>query len=291
MVSVVVPAFNEEAAIGETVRTIDRVLKDANVEPYEVIVVDDGSSDRTAEIAEACGARVIRKPQNIGYGHSLKIGIENAKYETIVIADGDGTYPFDRIPDLLKIYGQGFDMIVGQRTGRYYRETIFKHPLRVIFKWLVEFTVGAPVPDVNSGMRVFSKTEITKLFPTLSNSFSFTTSSTLAYAMRNKYIKYVPIDYHKRVGETKVRLFRDSLRALQYVIQAIVHYNPIKIFLVLALLVIGIGVVLIAAAYWFDSIILGALGGAAGLASLLIFAMGLLAEQLRSLIQRPAGDD
>lgn len=291
MVSIVVPAYNEEDAIGDTVAGLIKIFDGQSPDSFEIIVVDDGSSDRTADIAEAAGARVIRKPHNVGYGHSLKVGIEKARYDTIVITDADGTYPIDQIPGFLEIYGQGFDMVVGQRTGKYYRESIIKMPLRLLFKWLVEFTVGGAVPDVNSGLRVFSRAEMMKLFPHLSNSFSFTTSSTLAYSMRNKYVKYVPIPYFKRIGETKVRLLRDSLRALQYIIQAIVYYNPIKIFLVLSAIVLAISAALVGAAVWSESLALGALGGGAGLTAVVIFAMGLLAERMKPLDQGKSDRD
>lgn len=282
MISIVIPAFDEEAAIVETVKNTAQILTAARISSFEIIVVDDGSTDRTAEFAEAAGARVIRKPQNKGYGHSLKIGIASAKHDTIVITDADGTYPLDRIPELITLYNQGFDMIVGQRTGKYYRESILKMPLRLAFKWLVEFTVGTSVPDVNSGLRVFSRTEIMKLFPNLSDVFSFTTSSTLAYAMRKKYVLYVPIPYFKRTGKSKVRLFRDSLRALQFIVHAIVHYNPIKIFLVISFAILLMCFTLLGAAIYFESSVMGLLGGIAGLVATLIFAMGLLAEQIKS---------
>ena len=283
MISVVVPAYNEESSIEKTIKSLTDIAAKSDQVGFEIIVVDDGSTDLTADRAESAGVSVIRKPQNIGYGHSLKIGIKAAKYDTIVIIDADGTYPISRVPDLVECYEAGFDMVVGQRTGKHYRESAIKFPLRLLFKWLVEFTVGTSVPDVNSGLRVFSKTEIMQLFPSLSDSFSFTTSSTLAYIMRNKYIKYIPIEYYERVGKSKVRLLRDSLRALQFIVQAIVYYNPIKIFLVLSVFVFFISVVLIGAAAWFGSLMLGALGGFSGLMAILIFALGLLAEKLKFL--------
>jgi polyisoprenyl-phosphate glycosyltransferase len=283
MISIVVPAFNEEAAIEDTVNSLVDICTAADFQGFEIIVVDDGSSDQTAELARQAGAQVIGKPQNIGYGHSLKMGIEKARHDTIVITDADGTYPIDKIPELLEIYSQGFDMVVGRRTGKYYRESIIKFPLRLVFKWLVEFTVGSSVPDVNSGLRIFSRAEIMKLFPSLSNTFSFTTSSTLAYSMRNKYVKYVPIPYFKRIGKTKVRLVRDSMRALQYLVQAIVFYNPIKIFLVLSGLTLLISVGLLFCYALFSSMVFGLVGGIGAIAAIIIFVLGLLAEQIRTI--------
>jgi len=282
MLSVVVPAFNEDGAIAQTVDDIRAAARRMDSDDIEIIVVDDGSDDATADIAEKAGATVIRKPQNMGYGHSLKVGISAARHEIIAITDADGTYPIDKLPELVALFNEGFDMVIGARTGEHYRESIIKSPLRKVLSGLVGFTVGAHVPDANSGLRVFRKSDIMPLFPHLSDSFSFTTSSTLAYMMKHKYVRFVPVPYHERVGVTKVRLFRDSLRTFQYIIQAIVHYNPIKLFLAFAALIVGMGCVLATLGAAYGSMTLVFLGGLAWLVSLLVFAIGLLAEQIRT---------
>ena len=122
-------------------------------------------------------------------------------------------------------------MVVGARTGKYYRESIMKSLLRIILKFLVEFTAGRSIPDINSGLRVFSKKTITNYLQHLCNTFSFTTSLTLAYMMTGKFVEYIPIEYGKRMGVSKVRLFRESLRTLQYITQSIIYYNPLKLFI------------------------------------------------------------
>ena len=233
-VSIVIPALNEAAAIAETVTAAFRVLRAGGFATCEVVVVDDGSSDATGALAKAAGARVVRHPHNIGYGRSLKDGIAAARHDTIVITDADGTYPLERIPDLLAEYARGFDMVVGQRTGAHFHESMLKSPLRKILKCFVEFTAEKTIPDINSGLRVFSRTTAMGYFRHLCDTFSFTTSMTLAYMMTSKYVKYIEIDYHERIGSTKVRLFRDSLLTLQYIAQAGIYYNPLKIFLLSA---------------------------------------------------------
>jgi glycosyltransferase involved in cell wall biosynthesis len=246
-----------------------------------VIVVDDGSVDGTAAEAERAGAHVVRNRQNIGYGHSLKVGIAAARHDTIVILDADGTYPADRIGDLVAKYREGFHMVVGERTGRYYRESWIKAPLRRLLQLLVEFTAGRRIPDANSGMRVFSRADAMPFFPFLSNAFSFTTSITLAYMLQYRYVAYVPIAYNERVGKTKVRLFRDSLRMLQYIVSAILFYNPIKLFIVLSLVLIAIGLAATVLALLGRSLFLAGVGVASMLFAVLVFAMGLLADALR----------
>jgi polyisoprenyl-phosphate glycosyltransferase len=286
MISFVIPALNEEGAIGATLEGLDRVTREAALDGAEILVVDDGSSDRTGEIARAKGARVVSHPHNVGYGRSIKDGIDAATHDTIVILDADGTYPIEEIPRLLAEYRRGFDMVVGARTGAHYRESLLKAPLRVILKWLVEFTVGRRVPDVNSGLRVFSKATVTPFMARLSNTFSFTTSQTLVYMLKGKFVTYLPIGYNERVGNTKVRLLWDSLRTLQYITQAIVYYNPLKMFLLLSLFSLACSVVAFACAWAFALTPVYVLGGAAILAAVILFGMGLVADLLRQIAEQ-----
>lgn len=285
--SVVIPAFNEEDAIVETIDSVKKVLSEMDCRETEIVIVDDGSTDRTADLAIECGVRVLRKPHNIGYGHSLKLGIEAARYDTIAITDADGTYPVHEIPRLLDLYRQGFNMVVGERTGEHFRESWLKAPLRHILRLIVEFTAGRRIPDPNSGLRVFSRKEIMPFFPFLSNAFSFTISSTLAYMLNYYYVTYVQIPYYKRVGTTKVRMFQDSLRVIQYIVAAILYYNPIKMFLILSMFLGLAGIPVVAA---------GVLSGSAWLiaSGLVILGMiipsfiaGLVVEANRQYLLHP----
>ena len=235
MVSIVIPAYNEENAVGDTVNDVSKGMRKSPYKEFEVIVVDDGSSDNTAERAKKSGAIVISHPHNAGYGRSLKTGILNAKFDKVVIIDADGTYPSGKIIDILDLFEKGFDMVVGERTGKNYKESLLKWPMRLLLRFLVEWTTGRKIPDINSGLRVFSKKKtMTTYFGQLCDTFSFTTSATLAYMMTSKFVAYVKIDYSERVGSSHVRLWSDSLKTLQYIIQAITYYNPLKIFILLS---------------------------------------------------------
>lgn len=286
MISVVIPAFNEAGAIRRTVEDVHAAL---GATEHEILVVDDGCTDATAEQAAAAGARVVPHLYNMGYGAALKTGIRAARFDTIAITDADGTYPNNELPRLISEMQRGFSMVVAARTGQHYRESVVKTPLRSILKWLVEFTTGSRIPDVNSGLRVFSRTEVMPYFDHLCNTFSFTTSVTLAYLMSAKFVGYVPVVYHERVGRTKVHLLRDSLRTLQYIVQAILYYNPLKLFLLICGVQLVLGVVLLAAA----AARLGD-GGTAfvlGVGCLVmvvpVFCLGLLAELLSRIMVKP----
>jgi len=288
MISVVIPAYNEENAIAYTIQEIRDVFKKMSVDTdkYEIIVVNDGSTDQTGKEAESQSARVINHPHNVGYGRSLKDGILNAKFDAIVITDADRTYPFEMVPELYAEYQKGFDMVVGARTGNHYRESWLKSPLRYILKFLVEFTAGRKVPDVNSGLRIFSKKTVCTYLQHLCDTFSFTTSMTLAYMMTGRFVKYIPIAYEKREGKSKVRLFRDSLRTLQYILQAINYYNPIKIFILFAFTCIFFSAIgfLMSAVFGLHSGFLLGIGGL--LVSLIVMCFGLTADLLKQIMNK-----
>lgn len=229
MLSVVIPAFNEEEGIGQTLVDLQGALKEAGI-VAEIIVVDDGSTDRTGLIASQYGATVIRHPANAGYGRSLKDGILRSRYDVVGITDADGTYPVYELPRLVKM-AEVFDMVVGARTGPAYRGSVMKFSARWLFRFLVEFATGRAIPDINSGLRVFRKDVVARFLEIASDRFSFTTTITLALLLNGYFVHYVPIAYSPRIGVSKINHYRDTLRAAQGIVQAILYYNPLKLFL------------------------------------------------------------
>jgi len=245
-ISVVIPALNEAQAIVQTVEGARAALADRD---HEIIVVDDGSNVSTGDLARRAGARVIRHDQTQGYGRSLKDGIESASGDTIVITDADGTYPLDAVPRLVAAYQKGADMVVGARRGEHYRESAMMVALRALLKMLVLFAAGHRVADVNSGLRVFSRTASRAHFPHLCDTFSFTTSLTLTYLLTGRSVLFVPIAYHRRVGQRKVRLLADSLRTLGYIATVSWRYRPLSVCAkVAALVLLVVGAVAVAVA-------------------------------------------
>jgi glycosyltransferase involved in cell wall biosynthesis len=287
MISVVIPALNERAAIAATIEQVSQALTRANLEPFEIVVVDDGSADGTGDLALSAGARILRHPHNVGYGRALKSGIVAAKYDIIVITDADGSYPVEQIPALVNTYLSGYDMVVGSRTGELYHESALKSPLRAILKMIVEFTANRRVPDVNSGLRVFRRDVSMSYFNHLSDTFSFTTSLTLAYMMNSKFVTYKNINYHERVGQSKVRLFRDSVRTLQYVVEAATYYNPLKIFFLFGLICLAFALASIVGGIVFQLVSAFVLGVGAILLAIQVVAMGLLAVLLKQIMDHP----
>lgn len=239
-VSVIIPAYNERAAVGAQVASVRQALQGRSI-THEVIVVDDGSQDGTTEEAVRAKARVLRHLNNRGYGAAIKTGIAAAKYETIVITDADGTYPSEQIPSLLEILKTA-DMAVGARTGENVNIPLIRRPGKWMLRWLAERIAGQPIPDLNSGLRVFRRELALQYFPVLSNKFSFTTTITLALLADDYHVAYHPIDYYARVGQSKI-VPRHFMDFIILVLRMAMLFQPLKIFLPAALSFGGLGCV------------------------------------------------
>ena len=282
--SVLIPAYNEDGSIADTVNNINDVLIEEGFEQFEILVINDGSTDQTRENAIKTSATVQTHPHNLGYGKAIKTGLELAKFETIVITDADGTYENDKIPELVRKYGDGFDMVVGQRTGKYFWGSHVKKPLRLILRWLVEWATGRSIPDINSGLRVFSRDLALSYKSQLCDTFSFTTTLTLAFMMTGHFIAYIPIKYNKRIGESKVSLWSDSFRTCGYIIQSILYHSPLKIFIVLSFMFILLALFSIFVGMFLQLATGFTMGVGAIVAALVVFALGMLADLLKQIL-------
>jgi glycosyltransferase involved in cell wall biosynthesis len=231
-VSVIVPAFDEEEPVASQVRAIRRALDDRGV-IHEILVVDDGSTDRTGEAALAAGARVLRHQDNRGYGAAIKAGIRAAQNEVCVIIDADNTYPSDEIPALLADL-ETADMVVGARTRGNVHIPWVRRPGKWVLARLAERIAGQPIPDLNSGLRAFRRECVTQYFPILPNGFSFTTTVTLAYLADDYRVVYHPVEYYRRTGTSKIQP-RQFLDFIILVLRMAMLFQPLKIFVPLAL--------------------------------------------------------
>jgi len=231
-VTVVVPAYNEQDAIAGVLARLVQVL-DASDLAHEIIVVDDGSGDRTAELARqvAC-VKVIEHPYNQGYGAALKTGVRHARHPLICITDADGTYPNERIPELVCSLEEGeYDMVVGARVGQNVKIPLLRRPAKWAIRQLANYVAGQRIPDLNSGLRVFRRDVALRFNGMLPNAFSFTTTITLAMLTNHYLVRYVPIDYHARVGKSKIRPVQDTLNFTQLVWRIALYFAPLKLFL------------------------------------------------------------
>jgi len=227
-VSAIIPAYNEEAGIAQVLDGLAGALGRAGM-PFEIIVVDDGSSDRTAAIAAMHGASVVTHRVNRGYGAALKSGIRKASSPYILIIDADGTYPSDAVVRILKLAPEN-DMVVGARTGRSVHIPLVRRPAKWFLTRLATYLSDTKIPDLNSGLRVFRRDQALRYFSILPAGFSFTTTITLALLCNGGLVEFVPIDYSKRKGRSKIRPIRDTLNFLVLILRAILYFNPMRIF-------------------------------------------------------------
>jgi glycosyltransferase involved in cell wall biosynthesis len=232
-VTVVIPAYNEERGVGPVVRAVRGVLDEAGIRS-EIIVVDDGSSDRTAEVAHAAGARVLRQRSNRGYGAALKTGIASARHDVVAITDADGTYPCEALPELLAALDHA-DMVVGARIGRNVHIPLIRRPAKWALKQLANYVTNASIPDLNSGLRVFRREMAMQYFPILPDMFSFTTTITLAMHSDKYAVRYIPIDYHQRTGRSKIVPWDAGSFAI-LILRTAMLFRPLRVFLPLVVM-------------------------------------------------------
>jgi glycosyltransferase involved in cell wall biosynthesis len=238
--SVLIPAYNEEESIRETVQAL--LAMAPQFKALQVIVINDGSADGTGRIARSLPVELIEHESNRGYGASLKSGLQQAKYEYILIADADGTYPLEDVSRLIE-HVQENDMVVAARTGK----IVHVPPLRRPFKWIItklaEYLINRKIPDLNSGFRIFRRDVALRFRALYPDGFSFTTTITLAMATNNYRVKYVPINYHKRIGKSSIRPLRDFTNFMILIIRICACFKPLNVFVPPALVLLVVGAV------------------------------------------------
>jgi glycosyltransferase involved in cell wall biosynthesis len=274
-VSILVPVYNEEGAIAATLSAIDATMR-ASGREYEVLVIDDGSTDHTAQVLAGTTARVVRHRANRGYGAALKTGIRATSLPLVAILDADGTYPIARLPELLALVDEA-DMVVGARTGGTVHVPALRRPVKWALTQVANLLSGHRIPDLNSGMRVFRRELATRFFGLFPDGFSFTSTITLASHVNGYRVEYVPIDYYRRTGASSIRPVRDTLNFFLLIVRMVVTFRPLNVFLPTAAVLLVLG--LVKAALDFSRT--GAFGTAAAiliLAALQIALMGLLAD-------------
>ncbi len=276
--SVIIPAFNEEGGIRTTVERVQAVLTSMACRS-ELVVVDDGSADRTAAEARAAGARVVAHPKNKGYGAALKTGILGSKADCILIIDADCTYPPEAIPRLWA-HMQTADMAVGSRPITSTGITWARRPAKWFLNKLASYLVGQHIPDLNSGQRIMRRTVLMQYLPLLPMGFSFTSTITMAMLANGYQVIYEPIEYAVRTGHSKIRP-QDFGNFILLVVRAIVLFNPLKIFLPAgaALFLIGVGK-LIEDIYLMN---LSETAVMALLSAIVVWSVGLLADMIARL--------
>ncbi|WP_420587408.1 glycosyltransferase family 2 protein [Ruegeria sp.] len=280
--SVVIPAYNEENAVLSTVDDVRAHLEPLGI-PFEIIVVDDASQDATRARAKESGAIVTYNDVNSGYGASLKRGIRMTQYEYVAILDADGTYPARFLPEMLSLCREQ-DMVVGDRGSAMKNVPLLRRPAKKFLFAFASFLAERKINDLNSGMRVFRRSELIPFLPLLPQNFSFTTTITLCMTSNGKRMIYTPIEYGKRVGKSKIRPI-DFLNFIILILRISTLFNPLRVFIPLGLVFFGLG--FFKTLYDLTQWNLSETAVFSFLAAIMIWSLGLIADMISRLHLRP----
>ncbi|MDR2165480.1 MAG: glycosyltransferase family 2 protein [Zoogloeaceae bacterium] len=280
--SIVLPAKNESGAIGQTVARLRAHFPDS-----EIIVVNDGSSDATADIAREAGARVISHPYSKGNGAAIKTGARAARGETIVFMDADGQHDPEDIPRLLEKLAEGYDMVVGARQQGS-QASFGRGIANRLYNKLASYMTGHRIDDLTSGFRAARAKRFREFLYLLPNGFSYPSTSTMAFFRSGYPVAYVPIHATRRIGKSHIRIFRDGARFLVIIFRIGTLFSPLKIFVPVSVLMF----LSASAWYLYTYTQLGRFTNMSALlytGSIMIFLMGLISEQITALMYKDSG--
>ena len=285
--SIIIPCYNEKHAIRDTIEWILSVIRDSKLKNVEIIAVNDGSTDGCEQVLNALTKEhhsddllVVHHKRNQGYGAALKTGIRRSQSDYICITDADGTYPNDRIPDLIEqISSKELDMVVGARIGPNVEYSKIRSiPKMILVPW-VSFLCGTEVPDMNSGLRIFRRDRSLDFLKLLPDGFSFTTTITICL-LRNRYaVEFTPISYARRIGKSHIKPIQDTLRFTQLILRTGMYFAPLRL---LSPLIVALAT-LFSISSLYDLTILNNLTDKTvllGFASLNVFMFALLADMI-----------
>ncbi len=241
-VSIVVPVYNEEEAIAGDLEVIERAMSASHWD-YEIIVVDDASTDRSAEIVEGIeGVQLLKHRVNRGGGFARNTGIKAAKGEVVVVTDGDGTYPNQEIPRMLDLMEEhDLDMVVGARSKEAGTLKLLRTPAKWFIRKLAMWMSGFNIPDLNSGLRAMRRDVFLEFMELLPWGHSWVSTITLAMLSSAYSVEWIDIDYYPRKGTSTFHPIKDTYSYLTLVIRTVTWFNPLKVFMPLALVLFLLG--------------------------------------------------
>lgn len=274
-ITVLLPAYNEELSIGETIRQIKALYP-----AFEILVVDDGSTDQTLRIAMEAGANVWPHPYNIGNGAAIKTGIRCASGDWIIMMDADGQHDPGDIAKLLE-HKDRYDMVVGARTT-ISQASLHRMIANTIYNRFASYVTKFKVEDLTSGFRLVNKETAKKFIYLLPNTFSYPSTITLAFLRSGRSIKYVPIDAKKRKGKSKIKLLQDGARFFLIITKIATLFSPLRVFLPVSFTLFITGVLY----YLYTFCTSHRFSNMSALlfsSALIIFMMGLISEQISQM--------
>lgn len=277
-VTVVVPAFNEEEIIGEVVAELIQRYPE-----YEILVVNDGSSDRTAELVENLPCRLINHKVNSGYGSVWKTGCRHASGDVVVYFDGDGQFDPDDIEKVLDRFAEtNADMVSGVRVKGTHTD-FRRQPGKLVLREVANFLAKRKIPDLNCGLRAFNRTLLSRYLHLLPDSFSASSTSMLVFLKQGHKVEFQPLVVKKRAGTSSVNILRDGFSTLLLIVRIIALFDPLRIFLPISLVLIVVSILY--SGYEIIRLSLGipVLGAVLFIGGVLCFLLGILSDQISAL--------
>lgn len=282
--SIVLPAKNEAATVGPVVSKLRALFPAA-----QIVLVDDGSTDNTGELAQQAGAQVIRNPYSKGNGAAIKTGARAATGDVIVFMDADGQHDPAEVPRLLEKIDQGYDLVIGARSGRTGQASMARWGANASYNLLATWMVGHKVLDLTSGMRAARRELFLQVLPLLPNGFSYPTTSTMAFYRAGYNVCFVPITVGERHKDSNshIRLFRDGGRFLLIIFRVATLYSPLKLFVPLSIFFFMVGSLY----FTYTKLTTGQFtnfGGVLFTTAVVVFLIGLVSEQITALLHLDA---
>lgn len=275
--SIIIPAYNEELGLPKVLDALT-----IHFPSEEIIVVDDGSEDRTYEVASKfSGIKIIRHDWNCGYGAALKTGVRHATNEYLLFFDADGQHEVAYVKNFITLL-KDYDLVIGERTNNRNINPL-RMPGKFVLKIIVNFLAKTKIKDINCGFRAVRKSFIKKYFTLLPDGFSCSTTLTLLFIKRKYRIKFVPVSVNKRIGKSSVRQIRDGYNTLILIIRLIALFDPLRIFMPVSAVFVITGII-----YGLYKIITLGFGLPVGalaflITGLLCFLLGIICDQMSSL--------
>lgn len=277
--SIIIPARNERLGLAPFLPGLRALYSDA-----ELIVVDDGSEDDTAAVARSAGATVVSHPYPKGNGAAIKTGARAATGDVLVFMDGDGQHDPADIAKLLATMEQGYDMVVGARSGRSSQASVARWSANTFYNGLASWMVNRRIDDLTSGFRAVSRRKFLSFLYLLPNGFSYPTTSTMAFFRAGYSVGFVPITVAQRVGKSHISPLRDGVRFFLIIFKIGTLYSPLKIYFPLSVLLAGLGLAnYLLGAFGSGMLRFSNMSSLLMLAGMLVFLIGLLSEQLTNL--------
>lgn len=240
-VSIFIPAYNEGAAIGPVLKDVIEVMEPLG-RAYEIIVVDDGSTDDTQARCEAFpNVRVISHDGNRGEGAARTTGVLAARGKYVVTTDADGTYPAEAIPAMLEKLDEGYDMVIGARRQEAGTMRLLRSAAKEFIRLLASYMTRTKIPDLNSGLRAMRRDKVLEFLRILPTTHSWVSTITMAFLSSGYRVTWIPIDYYKRIGRSTFHPITDTYNYLSLVVRAIMYFDPLRIFLPVTLVLFTVG--------------------------------------------------